>query len=260
MNGRECFELWAGDNQWSDWTKPTLFAGAFELHPPFGDEDVALLLARGREAITERAPRGMRAIAADNSQNCVVVDLPGKLAVAVAAALAEGGFAPVVLFNGVSSSAQPLIHNEELVRALGLLAKGLNVAHDAPPAFVLDSRRMDAQPPPPGWYDNRWITFPQDFPSGGRLLASGIKRCYLLSENQRVADDLAHVLRRWQDAGIEIHDPSAAPDAVLDVKRPLWFRELFYRWSALSRLRANTFGGFGGTVPQPSSRGVGFYG
>ena len=27
MNGRECFEAWAGNHEWSDWTKPTLFAG-----------------------------------------------------------------------------------------------------------------------------------------------------------------------------------------------------------------------------------------
>ncbi len=126
-------------------------------------------------------------------------------------------------------------------------------------AFLLDSRRQTGTPLP-RQYDNRWLTFPQDFPSAGRLQVSGIKRCYLVAEPNHVADDLAHVLRRWQDAGIEILDARARVPTRVEVKEPLWFRQVFYRWVALTGLKPTAFGGFGAAVPQASThRAGGFY-
>ena len=253
MNGKESFEAWAGEHEWSDWTKPTLFANGFAVATTESGPEPEQLLAAAR---TTMATTRLRSMAGDGSRNCIVVDGPGEAAIALGALLAEQGFAPVVLFNGVTATRDPLIRNDGVVRALVSLRPRL-VAENPSPAFLLDSRRNSGVPTP-GKYDNRWLTFPQDFPSAGRLQVAGIKRCYLLADPPGVAEDLAHVLRRWQEAGIEIYDGSADPPRLLDIKKPLWFRQVFYRWVALTGFRPNSFGGFGAAVAQ--SRGTGYGG
>lgn len=253
--GREYFEKWAGDHKWSDWTKPTLFASHF-MSPIAQAAELADLLASARAITALGTASTVTVTNADGSKNCVVVDHPGASAIALGVSLAEKGFAPVVLFNGVASLADPLIRYEDVYRALVGLAPNLKFSEDPAPAFLLDSRRKDGVPAPRR-YDNRWITFPQDFPSAGRLQAEGITRCYLIAEPKRVADDLAHVLRRWQDAGIEIYEASTASPSRLDIRRPLWFKQIFYRWVALMGFHANSFGGFGATIPEPSQGGYG---
>jgi hypothetical protein len=73
------------------------------------------------------------------------------------------------LFNGTSGPAA-VIDVGRLTRALAAGApaiRGYRLPPDAPPAFLLDSRRNEpATPPAPGAYDNRWVVLAQDFPSG----------------------------------------------------------------------------------------------
>lgn len=253
-DGRECFEAWAGDHEWSDWTKPTLFAGAFGPADTSGGRSADELLAAARAMLSRCAESELTARGADGALNVVVVDLAGSDSIAVGALLAERGFAPVVLMNGVTPPVSPVVDNSLIVRALAELAPKLAVERNPSPAFLLDSRRLEGMPAP-GRYDNRWITFPQDFPSAGRLQAARVKRCFVLAEPNRVADDLAHVLRRWQEAGLEILDPSLPTPTRLDIRTPPWFRQVFYRSLALSGMKPNSFGGFGAMIPIVTSGG-----
>jgi len=41
----------------------------------------------------------------------------------------------------------------------------------------------------------------------------------------------------------------------LEVKSPLWFKQVFYRSLALMGLRPNAFGGFGALIPVASAGG-----
>jgi hypothetical protein len=253
-DGRACFEAWAGDHEWSDWTKPTLFAGAFVAADMAEGRNADELLAAARAMLWRFADSKLTALGTDGARNVVVVDLAGSDSIAVGALLAERGFAPVVLMNGVTPPAQPVVDNSLIIRALAELAPTLAVQRNPSPAFLLDSRRLEGMPAP-GRYDNRWITFPQDFPSAGRLQAARVKRCLVLAEPNRIADDLAHVLRRWQDSGIEILDAGSAEPTRLDVKPPPWFRQVFYRSLALSGMKPNSFGGFGAMIPMVTSGG-----
>jgi hypothetical protein len=112
--------------------------------------------------------------------------------------------------------------------------------------------------PAPKRYDNRWIVFPQDFPSGGRLVASGIRECGLLTDPARLHDDLCHVLRRWQDAGVGMFELSGEQKRETSIPIPPWYRQVFSRMVALSGLKPNSYGGFGALIPEPSQSG--FYG
>jgi hypothetical protein len=180
------------------------------------------------------------------------------------------GYRPVPLFNGARGPrpllnlAAAIVDNEPIVAWLTLGAELLvqpGLPDEAPPAFLLDARRKpEALAPAPGRFDNRWIVFPQDFPSANFLRAHGIQQALLLqSEPERPPQaDLAHVLRRWQEAGMSLFvgrpdDPN--PPRPLQVARPSRFRWLWYGALAAAGLRRNSAGGFGSIVPQPSSSG-----
>jgi hypothetical protein len=253
MNRTEAFSAWVPDlpddqfgSAWTQWAKPVLFAAISEATP-------AIILQEETFPILESDLKSWGAGIA------IVVDLPGPRAVRFGLAAAQLGMRPVPLFNG-SPGREELIPTSDLIEAIragGVLLQARSPGNDAAPAFLLDSRRMsqDAKPAP-GKFDNRWLTFPQDFPSANLLRARGIASVVVVQEKMaQPADDLAHVLRRWQDAGVAIHcaTPESLKAEPLDVKRPARFRRLWYGVLALMGLMSNSAGGFGGVIPHPSA-------
>lgn len=71
-----------------------------------------------------------------------------------------------------------------------------------------------------------------------------------------VPDDLAHVLLRWKEGGIELlgqDAQGAGPPQPLTVSPPKGFKALWYRLLAMAGLRRNSAGGFGSVIPQVAS-------
>jgi hypothetical protein len=251
--GENLFEVYAPDaSPWSAWVKPVLFA---QMKQPSTRGDGSEL----SEPDVSWAPLAGKG-------SVLVVDLEGAASVAAGIALARRGYRPVPLFNGVHDS-NALIDVEPIVRALEAGAGALHemaLASDAPPAFLLDARRRRGSPSGPGRFDNRWIVFPQDFPSGTLLLSHRLRDAVVWTgADARPEDDLVHVLRRWQDAGLKIrHQRSgSAGPAELAVPRPSRFRSASYRVLALLGLGRAAVGGFGTRIPVPPEGGrSGFYG
>ncbi len=254
MNASELFDLWAPPSAvWSSWAKPVLFA---EL----GTAPALDLHVEPLPAMDLRA----------DQPTAVVVDLPSAEAVKAGLALAEHGFRPVPLFNGargpqaLSTGSVALVDNDPILAWLSAGAQVLarcTLANDAPPAFLLDSRR---QPPAtdasPGRFDNRWMVFPQDFPSANYLRSQRIIRALLIQSDARCQppEDLAHVLRRWQEAGLPLFVAgwgTAATPQPLAVNRPKRFRSMWHVVLAVMGLRRNSAGGFGSIVPMLPSGG-----
>jgi hypothetical protein len=158
-------------------------------------------------------------------------------------------------------SATALVDVTSILAALGnstSLLEHAALSLDSPPAFLLDvNRRGEGFRPSPGRFDNRSVSFTTDFPSATFLLSHGIRQVVLV---QGTADqpqaDLAHTLRRWQDAGISIAlkrlDAGSGPGIIV-IEKPSGFRLLWQRVLALIGFRRHGLGGFGGIVPQPSS-------
>jgi len=190
----------------------------------------------------------------------LIVDLPGAETVRAGLALAERGYRPVPLFN-TTPGPSPVLQVLPIMRALAEGVRSLSRAalpHDAPPAFLLDCRRLQAGVrPSPGQYDNRWIVFPQDFPSAETLGAAGVVRVLLLQQRRsKPVEDLRDVLLRFRRAGLEILSLDVAAGArprTIDLPRLRLWR--FLRWLTLLPLglRWNSAGGFGSIVPQPGS-------
>ncbi|NOT31161.1 MAG: hypothetical protein HOP15_11995, partial [Planctomycetes bacterium] len=181
---------------------------------------------------------------------------------ALALGSASRGWRPVPLFNSCPGP-DALVDNESIRAGLldgASVLREAALAQAAPPAFVLDSRRTEGAVAPRR-FDNRWVVFPQDFPSAARLLSSGIRRVLLVQDGRsEPRSDLAHVLLRWQRAGLEILSldlAGEAPAAPITVAKPSRFRALGYRALVALGLRKSSAGGFGGVVPPPSTGGTG---
>src|SRR4029453_2540608 len=118
---------------------------------------------------------------------------------------------------------------------------GATLLPDAPPAFVLDVGRMaEGKLPLPGQFDNRWMVFPQDFPSGRFLQRRGLRRVLVIQRGGPIAEDLARVLIGYRDSGMEIwvQEPDGErqpqPAVLAGVS---WMKHLFFRAMVLPRLR-----------------------
>jgi hypothetical protein len=251
ISGEDLYAIWAPDGaQWTEWAKPASF-----LLPVMPDAEPM----PGADNVP-----GLPEAWADTA---VVADLPGAEAVHVGMALAKRGYRPVPLFNATFGP-NAVIDVDVITRALVSHAETLRrvvIAPDALPVFLLDSRRrhntMGAATP--GWYDNRWVALPQDFPSGTLLRSRGIADVTLLLRDESgPSEDLAHVLLRWQKAGLRVRVVDLATGRIEDnvqVREPSFFRRAWYVAIAVFGLRRSNVGGFGAMVPEQTSRG-GFYG
>ena len=229
---------------WSEWAKPVAFVNAHDVS------------AAAPAAADLQLP-----LAIDPS-SVVIVDLPGAESVQAGLLLAQRGFCPVPLFNGTSGPSAA-IDVQPITRALIAGApslRGWTMAPGATPAFLLDARRRgEGVTLKPGVYDNRWVTLPQDFPSGALLVSRGFRMATLLQRGDvPVQPDLTHVLRRWQEHGIALRKIDIATGRVSDgvtIPKPSGFKLAWYAMVALFGLRRSNVGGFGSAIPEQTSGG-----
>lgn len=249
MTREAVYERWAPDDgPWSVWAKPVLFAQLAQF-----------------SAADEPVPSPTLPPALDARANAaLVLDLPGEEALLLGLALAQRGFRPVPVFNA-THGAKAVIDVARIGRWLAPGAELLEAARlppDAPPAFLLDADRRRKSRPGPGEWDNRWLAFPQDFPSATFLRSRGIAEAVLVQRGaSEPQEDLTHVLLPWQQAGIRMRAidlAGAGASTELRVRTPSRFRRAWYRALAAFGLRRSNVGGFGAQVPQVHAGGSAF--
>lgn len=255
MTKEEVFAIWApAGGPWSAWVKPVLFA-----HLP---ENLRVTEQDAPPIDVQWAPPA-------DGKTALVLDLPSAQGIHIAIALAASGYRPIALYNaapgprgsGMDWNHEPTVDVWPIVDAICEFTLWLarqKLSYAAPPAFMLDSNRRFARGPiVPGRFDNRSVSFPTDFPSANLLLSRGIRKAVLVqSHGTQPEADLAHTLRRWQEAGIEIllkRLEVPGPIVPCKVSRPSFYRNMWYRLGVLLRLRRNPLGGFGGMLPEASS-------
>jgi hypothetical protein len=254
----ETYEAWAPpDGIWTPWAKPVLFAHVDAVQPaapvvPTWVREELFLLDPGATDYRANARAPLPA---------VVVDLPGVEGVAAGIALARLGFRPVPLYTAIPG-AEALVPMFPVVRALLGSATELRqrrLPANAPPAFLLDSRRAgEGVFVRGGVFDNRSYAFPGDFPSAARLRDAGIGRVILVQTGQPAPrEDITATLASWQGAGLPLAVVLAdAPDSArpLHVRLP-WFGAAIAAWWNRLRLRGDRQHGFGRYVLGGSAQG-----
>jgi hypothetical protein len=260
MNKDQIFSIWAPDDStWSPWAKPVLFA---------------YLESAPAQAEVGASAGDLSWCPPATGEAALVLDLPGAEGVLTGLALAARGYRPVPLYNAVplpfgEPQTDPLTGKSvaavNVLPIIIALRKGaetlplLKLPPDAPPAFLLDANRRGFRVMEPDEFDNRSAVFTTDFPSANFFGSRGIKRVVLVQKGTlEPQPDLAHSLRRWQDADFvlerkDVNDP--APLERFQVDRPAWYRVMFQRALLRMGLRRSGTGGFGAWVPESGSGG-----
>lgn len=292
MNKADLFHIWAPrEAVWSPWVKPVLFAhltprllGGYGYDPPRDPTTAPDVTwaprADGTTAIVVDLPGPAGAWVGVTLAEAGYRPLPlynacpgpeGTLAVVppwpVAGRTSSTPAPPTLDYFGSPSLLTPPASPVSLVdvgpiltalvQATARLVR-LDLPPAAPPAFLLDAdRRTGRGPLRPGRFDNRSVSLPTDFPSANVLLNRGVRRVALVQQSGKSPqEDLAHTLCRWQEAGVRIEvkalDAPGLP-VPCTVARPSLFRAVWQRLLAMAGLRRNPLGGFGGTLPLPSS-------
>jgi len=255
MDHVDVYDVWVGnDNAWEIWTKPSPFAqmknetsraDAPEGHQyrgrslPWSDIDVSW--------------------APDVTLGTfILVDIEGASSVALGFTLMSRGYRPVVAINTCTGPDEVLDMNP----VLDALREGARFAHafprqrSAPPAFLLDARRMSTtRPLVPGAFDNRWMIFRQDLPSADLLRSRKLSRVVVVLCEDTIADDLRHVLYAWQKGGIEIlvkYINRESPAEPVTIQSPSWLRRIWGQPAGAEELLRNAQGSFGARIPEPS--------
>jgi hypothetical protein len=256
---QEVYLAWAPtDSIWSPWAIPVPFAQIVCV-PINVESDL-----NGIQSLAEKL------IPAPDL--AVVLDLPGEQSARLGLALAMRGFRPVPVIDGspgpdvlgtvkgvllsgptVVADRSIAVDMRQLMRWLcigAVVLPSFNLTPNARPVFILDALRTGtANSLGPEVFDNRWKTFPQDFPSARFLKEQGISQVLLIQTSaSEPSEDLGHVLLRWQEDGIAIHVASASnvgSSHPIQIHRPPLFRTLWYRALALIGLKRAANGGFG---------------
>lgn len=244
MYPEEAYEIWAPfDAIWSKWAKPGIFVCKTYNAP--------------RHVILSSLP-DLYSWHSGLGDTAVIVNLSGFESIMYGLALAELGYRPVPIFNsidGPSAIFDACSIKHALLEGAEKL-KMTNISLNAPPAFLLDSNRMNGRPKE-GDFDNRWVVFPQDFPSSIFLLSHGIKRVILVQIPGAIDRDLGQVLAFWKRSRIEIlmmkvegeFSPHAAEN-LKPISRFNFARAAFGAFLIVSLgLRRSNAGGFGSIVP-----------
>jgi hypothetical protein len=192
-----------------------------------------------------------------DARTLVFVDLRGPESVAAGAALSVQGCDLVCTFNNWPR-ANAVLNSEHTLAALLRYASWVMEQRrrpntPAPVAWLCDNERLGVRSGRPGEFDNRYYIEESVLPGPNYLRERGITRLvYLTSESRPVTADLAEHLYQYRVAGFQVEgarmDPNGDISPLLELElAPTKFRAMGYLLAA--------GGGFGATVPHPSSGG-----
>jgi hypothetical protein len=145
--------------------------------------------------------------AENRAETAIIVDAPGRASVALGAGLAESGHLITTFDNfphplGVAPSHETLA--AMLYYAGEIETKQAAVAQDAPPVFLLDSKRLETYTSADTQFDNRYLA---KIPSAQKLQELGIKSVLYVTPDrtrQQELDDLNEDFVEYQAKGINV--------------------------------------------------------
>ena len=144
----------------------------------------------------------------NKDETAVIIDLPGIESIKEGLTVAQIGFRPIPIYNGTDEQlgAMPTVDNTSI--KIGLLKgalelKKMKIEETAPPAFLLDSNRMNRYKMNESVFDNSWDVYAQDMPSAEYFLNNGINKIIIIAK--KLNKDLQKILYNYQNKKIEIY-------------------------------------------------------
>lgn len=194
MTGQDIFKIWAKEGaKWVDWVRPVPFVSINNYSKTYIIEDFEIPnIFYINEVSTDTA---------------IIIDLPGNNSIKEGLATAKLGFRPIPIYNGTDSQQGAMSTSDNHSIKVGLIIGALKltkiqISNNAPPAFLLDTNRMNRFKMDFSVFDNSWDIYAQDFPSAEYFLKNGINK--IIVRGEFIQKDLRKVLYKFQKKGISI--------------------------------------------------------
>ena len=122
-------------------------------------------------------------------------------------AFAKIGYRPIPIYNGTEEQEGSIATVDNTTIKIGLILGALelrkmNLEKNAPPAFLLDTNRLNRFKMDETVFDNSWDIYHQDVPSAKYLLNSGITN--IMVHTDKIHKDLGKILFEYQKYGLNI--------------------------------------------------------
>lgn len=194
MTKKDIYRAWAPvGKKWVDWVRPVPFVALNNKISNFQQSSFALPF--------------LDHIEKTKSSTAIIVDLPGSQSVEAGIVLAKNGYRPIPVYNGVMEQvgSRATTDNHSILNALVWGAKELEnieIQDNAPPAFLIDSGRLQSYKIDVSVFDNSWDIYHQDLPTEDYLLKNGISNIVIIGNF--VAKDLKEIFAEYPRKQINI--------------------------------------------------------
>ena len=194
MTGRDIFKIWAPRGaKWVEWVRPVPFVGIDENFEGYEVENFVIPKINYIKEFT--------------TDTAIFIDLPGNNSIKEGLAVAKLGFRPIPIYNGTDEQKGAMATVDNKAIKIGLIKgaielQNIQIRKNAPPAFLLDSNRMNRYKMNPSVFDNSWDIYAQDIPSAEYFLKNGI--CNIIVRGDCIQKDLKKILYPFQLKGINI--------------------------------------------------------
>ena len=195
MTGKDFYKIWAPIGaKWVDWVRPVPFVGINENLKIYEVENFNI-------------PQ-INYIQNQTTDTAIIIDLPENNSIKEGLGLAKLGFRPIPIYNGTDQQdgAMATVDNKSIKIGLikgALELQKMQIDKNAPPAFLLDSNRMNRYKMNQSVFDNSWDIYAQDLPSAEYFLKNGINKIIVRGES--IQTDLQKILYSFQQKGIRIY-------------------------------------------------------
>ena len=162
MTGKDFYKIWAPIGaKWVDWVRPVPFVGINENLKIYEVENFTI-------------PQ-INYIQNPTTETAIIIDLPENNSIKEGLSLAKFGFRPIPIYNGTDQQdgAMATVDNKSIKIGLikgALELQKMQIDKNAPPAFLLDSNRMNRYKMNLSVFDNSWDIYAQDLPSAEYFL------------------------------------------------------------------------------------------
>lgn len=194
MTNKDIYKIWAPtDKKWVDWVRPVPFIAIDKNIKRFRPMNFTLPVSDYLKP--------------EDKNIAIIVDLPGTQSVEIGILLAQHGYRPIPVYNGVveQKNARATTDDSSISSALVWGASKLteiDIKDDANPAFLVDSNRMHRFKMDISIFDNSWDLYFQDIPSEKYLMANGIERVLVISNE--LTNDLKRIFANYDKKEIKV--------------------------------------------------------
>lgn len=195
MTGKDLFKIWAPIGaKWVNWVRPVPFININEQFEGYESGEFVIPKINYMSKV--------------KLNTAIIVDLPGNTSIKEGLAIAKFGFRPIPIYNGTDQQdgAMATVDNKSIKIGLikgALELQKMQIDNNAPPAFLLDSNRMNRYKMNQSVFDNSWDIYAQDLPSAEYFLKNGINKIIVRGES--IQTDLQKILYSFQQKGITIY-------------------------------------------------------